>query len=712
MTLYAEVVLPLPVHHAFTYRVPSSLQDRAARGSRVLVPFKQRTLTGFIIKLRRRKPSRGLEFRDVLDILDERPVFSPSFLAFTQKLSAFFHSSWGEILYASLPPSFLLQTETRVLLREEGKKALEQSSLSQDEMMVLSTLQKREYSVLFLKRSLKIKNLSSLIKGLEKKGWVEVLRTVKREKARRATRQKALPEQLEIDFSMDRASRHAVDTMAQKLKEGHFSPFCLHASSDKREAVYFHFIKKVLERKKRVLFLVPEISLTEDLVEKFETRLGGKVACLHSRLAENKKISEWVRIKQGEVDVVVGPRSALFSPVDKLDLIIVEEEHDESYYQSEAPSYDARRGAWLRAQEEGCALIFGSAHPTVETFYRAKRGSYLQSVSGRIRKTKVAVLEERTASGKLHSIIKQRIAEKLCGKEPVLMFINRRGYASFLFCSRCQYIPRCPRCDVSLNYHRREEKLVCHYCDYSLSRIFECPRCGSKIISRKGPGIEVIEEEITKSFPKGRIESFDKDVARTKTDRSKILDDYSKGRIDILIGTQLLAHQANLAPASLVVVLYPEITLSLSDFKANQKTFNDLRQMMSFASEEVLVQTSFPRHFTIQTAAGDDYLSFYNQEIKFRRLMNYPPFCTMAEILFQGENIRNLAKKSREFYALIKSRVDGVEILGPALASGPRLRGQRGIQIILKAKRRKRMDDLIKNALLPIKVRRALWIYE
>ena len=715
MTVYAEIILSLPVPQAFTYRIPASLRDKVDVGSRALVPFKQRTLTGIIVKIRQRKPKKGFEYRDILGVLDESPVFTPSFLSFTQKLSDLYHSSWGEILQTSLPPSYLLKTETRVSLRDEGKKALDEETLGRAERMVLSTLLKREYSVLFLKRKLKLKNISTLVKRLEEKGFVEIQRTIKREKTGRASKPKAESKQLEIDFSVDRASRHAADTMTQKIGEARFSPFCLQATSDQRGAVYFHFIKMFLEKKKRILFLVPEIVLTETLIERFETRLGRKAACLHSQLPEGKRISEWLRIKRGEVDVVVGPRSALLSPIENLGLIIVDEEQDESYYQSEAPSYDAGKGAWIKAREEGCVLIYGSANPSVETYYRAKRGRYLHTISGQTKKQKVSVLAERKSSRILHPTIRERIAETLENREPVLMFINRRGYASFLYCPRCQYIPRCPRCDISLTYHKRTEKLACHYCDYSQSKMVVCPRCGSKIIFKRGPGIEVVEEELKKNFPQNRIVSFDTDVARKRAAQRKILRDYSRGRIDILIGTQLLAHQANLSPAALVAILYPEITLSLSDYKSSQRAYHDLRHMMSFAweeSAEVFIQTALPHHFTIKAAADDDYASFYKREIKFRRLMNYPPFCTMAEVLFRGDNRKTLAKKSREFYALVKDLTDDVEILGPALASGPRLRGQKGVQFILKAKRRKKLDDVIKNVLRPIKVRKSLWIYE
>lgn len=715
MTLYAEVILSLPLDHGFTYTVPSSSQEKAKLGSRVLVPFSQRTLTGFIIKLRKRKPAKELRFKEIYEILDESPVFSPSFLVLTRKLSEYYFSSWGELLQASLPPSLLLKTKTKIFITDEGKNALKAEDFSQDDRRILNLLQKRAYSTLFIKRKLKIKNLSLLLSRLEKKGLIRILRQIEKRGLKKEVSLPPEPTQLEIDFSLDENSRQVADSIARRSGGQGFSPFLLYGLMESREAVYFYLIKKNLKKKKRVLFLVPEISLTKGLIEKFEKKLGEKVACLHSRLSDKKREAEWRKIREGGVEVVVGPRSALLSPLANMGLIIVDEEQDESYYQQESPAYDARKGAWIRAKQEGCTLVYGSAFPSVEAFYRARRRHYLLSLMGGQRKTKVEIIDERKEKGIISQKLKEKIKEKLEKREPTLIFINRRGYASFLFCPRCNHIPRCIHCDISLTYHKKEEKLVCHYCNYSLPKITLCPRCGTKMIGNRNLGTEGVEEELKRLFPQRRVACFDSDAVKTKREQERILSRFAKGKIEILVGTQLLAHQLDLPPVSLVVIFYPETTLTLSDFKASQKTFQNLIQMMKFAGDddeaEVIIQTSFPDHFSIRCAARQDYLSFFKQEIKFRRLMNYPPFSHMAEVLFQGGNLRNLAQKSRQFSHHVGKYGNEIEILGPALASVAKVRGLNRIQLVLKSQKRSLLRQTLKESLKMIKLRKSVSIW-
>jgi primosomal protein N' (replication factor Y) len=716
MTRYADVLLPLPLDRGFTYLVPPVLEGKVQTGSRVLVPFKESRLTGFVVKLRRRKPGKNFDLKEILEVLDERPVFSPSFLSFTQKLSRTHLSSWGEILQASLPPVYLLRTETRVFLKKKGREALRDEALSKEERDLLTLLEKREYSPFFLRRKLKIKNLPPLLSRSENKDWIQIKRDIKR-RGRPRKKEKPSPEptQLEMDFSLDEHSLNLATKIVLRSRERPFSFFLLHGDQEKREGIYFYLIKKVLTRGEKVIFLVPEISLTRVLIKRFEKRLGEKVACLHSRLSERKRESEWRRIKEGEAEVVVGSRSALLSPVSDTGLIIVDEEQDDSYFQRESPTYDARKGAWLRAKEEGCVLIFGSAHPSVEAFFRARRRGDLLSLGDDGSSARVDVLEEKQKEGIISPILQKSIGGMLERKEPVLIFINRRGYASFLYCPRCNYIPRCPQCEISLTFHKKESKLLCHYCGYSMAKIDSCPVCGKKILRKRGLGIEVIEEELKEVFPQSRISCFDTDVIRTRKEQEKILNRFRQGKIDILIGTQLLAHQQELPPVPLIIVFYPEITLSLSDFKATQKTYQTLIQMMRFVRNgegRVMIRTAFPGHFAIRCAARRDYLCFFRQEIKFRRLMNYPPFCYMAEVLFRGENLKALARKSREFYSRLKDQSDEIEILGPARATGLGLRGKRTIQLVLKSKRRKRLEEVLRRSLRPVRTRKSIFFYE
>jgi primosomal protein N' (replication factor Y) len=395
-------------------------------------------------------------------------------------------------------------------------------------------------------------------------------------------------------------------------------------------------------------------------------------------------------------------------------LVVVDEEQDESFFQQESPSYDARKGAWLRAKQEKAGLVYGSVIPSVSAFYKARKRGYLLYLKGRREKKKVEIVDDRREKEVVSRRLAERIAIKLRGKEPILVFLNRRGYASYLLCSSCSFIPRCVRCDVAMAYHKREKKLVCHSCDYSTPAVENCPDCGSRMIRGRGVGVEAVEERLKRIFPQARTASFATDLDRK--DQNKILQEFREGKIDILVGTQLLAHQFDLPSASLVSILYPETLLTLSDYRASQKTFQAVSQMMRFLREEgeaeAIIQTALPRHFSIRQAASGDYMSFFKEELNFRRLMKYPPFTHLVEIMFQGENLRYVARQSREFLNRVKEASKDIEILGPALAPVSMLRGRSRVQLILKARKKKDLDDVLEKLLKSVKVRKSILIHD
>ncbi len=714
MTLYAEVILSLPVSQTFTYTVPESLRIKTLVGSRVLVPLGQRMMTGFVVKLRKKRLSSEIKLKEVVEVLDEEPVFSSAFLSFTRKLSDYYYSSWGDVLQASLPPSFILKSQARVSLTDQGEEAVRKGGITKEEMEVLTLLKVKEYSVFFLKRKLMIKNLSALLSRLEKKGLVQKQTDIKRMRPKKVLSAVKTESQLEMDFSLDTHSRQIADKIVSALGQQVFSSFFLFGPAEKRESVYFYLVRRILEEGRKALFLVPEIASTQTLREKFEKRLGEKVALLHSRLTEKEREIEWLRIKEGEADIVVGPRSALFAPIDNLGLVVVDEEQDESFFQQENPSYDARKGAWLRAKQERAGLVYGSEIPSVSAFYRARKGGYLLSLKERKEKKKVEIVDDRREKEVISRRLAERIAIKLRKKEPILVFLNRRGYASYLLCSNCSFIPRCVRCDVALAYHKGEKQLVCHSCNYSTPAVETCPDCGRRMISGRGVGVEAVEERLRKIFPRAKTAFFTTDLDRK--DQNKILQEFRKGKIDILVGTQFLAHQVDLPSASLVSILCPEILLTLSDYRASQKTFQVICQMTRFLREEeeaeAIIQTAIPRHFSIRRAASRDYMSFFKEELNFRRLMKYPPFTHLVEILFQGENLRVVAKQSREFLSRAKGVSKDVEILGPALAPVSMLRGRRRVQLILKSQKKKELDDVLEKLLQSVKARKSILVHD
>ncbi len=395
MTLYAEVILPLPLDQTFSYTVPEWYREKAKIGTRVLVPFHQRQLTGFIVGLKKRRLTPDLKLKEIREVLDEQAVFSSSFLSFTRRLSDYYYSSWGELLQASLPPSFILKSRKIISVSERGNTALKKESLSGEEKEFLGFLQKKPYSDQFLRRKFKVKNFSYFLSQLETKGLIHIQSDIKKVKRRRKTLSSLAQTQLEIDFSLDADTLRSADMIVEKIEKNLFSPFFLYGPSEKRESVYLHSIKKILTQGRSALFLVPEIALTQSLREKFEKKLGERVALFHSRLSESRRELEWQKIREGGADVVVGPRSALFSPLENLGLIIVDEEQDDSYYQQESPCYDARKGAWVRAKQEKAVLVYGSAVPSVEAFYKAKKKGYLLGIKNGKRKGMAEIVDDR-----------------------------------------------------------------------------------------------------------------------------------------------------------------------------------------------------------------------------------------------------------------------------------------------------------------------------
>lgn len=718
--MYAEVVLPLPLTQSFHYTVPPALAHDVRVGSRILVPFGRRTLTGYIIKLRQKKPSPGFEFKDIKEVLDPYPVFSSRFLTFTRKLSEYSYSSWGELLQASLPPSFDVHSQTRFLLVDSTGKLAEGHDLRREESEILKLLERDAYTEIYLRRSLKHADVdvSRLLQRLLRLGLIVKVQEIERDLPRWMQAESPSATQLEMDFSLDPETARLVEPLRSKLRKRAFSSHLLQLPAAKRRAAYLSLLRECLSLGRRVLYLTPEILLSQDFLADIEGKMVGRAALLHSRLSKAQRELLWRRIKRREVDVVLGPRSALLSPLEGVGLVIVDEEQAESFYQRENPAYEARWGARLRAQQESAMLVLGSAWPSVETYFRSrKRGSWL-GIESRAVSGQTSILDDRTFRSVIAAKILNRIRRRLTAREGIVVFCSRRGYAAMLACSRCPFTPRCRRCDVAMSFHKKEGRLVCHYCNATEIPSSSCPRCGSKIVATRGPGIEVISEELRRNFPEHRMESFDKDEAGKKSEQDAILSRFQNGETEILVGTPLLAHRVDLVPVSMVVIFNPEVFLGMSDFQAAQKTYQNMRRMMAFLqdtrSSELIVQTSFPEHHSILAAVFGDYRDFYRQELRYRQVMNYPPFSCMAEVVFQDESLRTAARRSREFISRLENveNSPSFEILGPARAPLSKLRGKNRVQVFVKAGNKKKLDAVLREAWESSRGRRSIFIYE
>lgn len=714
--MYVEVVFALPVDQSYTYLVPEALADSARVGLRVLAPLGRQQLTGFVIRVRRRVPASEFELKSVSRFLDEEPVFSQEMLSFTRKLADWYFASWGEMLQAALPPALIIRSRTRFALERDRLDADATARLSEDERVLIQTLERKPYTERYLRSRFRHMDVGLLLQRLERKGYVSRSREFSKPPQADRPSDTAQPvSQLELDFSLDRETLQVVRAIGRSLDRNAPPPVYLQAPQQKRHAVYLHLLKQCTRLKRQALVLVPEIALTGGLMRELRSKSGERVALLHSRLTPAQRISAWQRIRGGQVDVVLGPRSALFAPMENLGLVIVDEEQDPSYVQRENPAYDARRGAQIRARQAGALLLYGASWPSVSTRFRMRRQGEFHSLPCNPQPGFVEILDDSRTDSLISPRIIQRIRRRLeISREQVLVFCSRRGYASFLVCTRCGRVARCRSCDISLVYHKQSGRLLCHYCGYSQEDT-SCPECGGRLRGSHRPGIEVYAERLLNHFPDRSVVSFDRDESGPTASQERILADFRGGRIDILLGTPYLAHRLQLPSTGLVVVFQPESALSGSDFLAGERTAQSLRQIMRFLrprrDSELLIQTAFPQHHGIRPAAFGHYNEFYAQELHYRKTLDYPPLTYLAEVMFQGENLRTLAGKTRRFTQDVLDTGAQVEVLGPALAPVARIRGRSRVQMVLKSKRKSELDRALREPLRKSPARRSVRIY-
>ena len=711
MSLLVRVVFPLPLERSFVYAVPPSLAGKALPGVRVLAPLGAKNRKGFVVSGAAPSEEAGREIKDIVEVLDARPFWGGPFLAFTGDLSREYHSSWGEMLQAALPPSLTVKAKTSVVLTEAGRAALsEKKGFGPREGAAAALLEGRSrgLSPLTLQRRTGGKSVSALIRRLVRKGLVEV-RTASPAApgvldAR--TMEKAL--QLRLDFPDGRRDGVPVP-IAGALDSGRFDAFYLFGAAPALAAAYRALLRKTVGEAGRALVLVPEVALTRDFVRRLASGYGRSAVVFHGRMTNRQREDAWRIVRSGRAAVVAGTRSALFVDPGPLRLLLVDGEHEETYAQSGSPAYDARRGAWLRARADGGSVVFGSPRPTVEAFFEAGRAGRLIDL-GSGPAGPVTFVEPESETRLLSRGLEARLRETLRRGGPAILFLNRRGYAASVFCAACGRPPRCRRCDIPLVYHKPENNLVCHYCGAQSPPA--CPDCGGRLVLRRGPGIQALEEELRAAFPGLPVGRADSDAASGREERGRILRAFGKGRIPVLLGTRLLAGGLGPAKARLVGILSPEILLGFSDYRAGQRTFQAVSAMMEFCDAgsggEVVIQTPAPRHYSIEAAAAGDYRAFYEREIEFRRLLGYPPFSVLAEVTLFGAERRSLAAKSRALKNLLSEYEPELEVVGPAFAPVSRVKDVSRVQVILKAAGRAVVDRALAAALPRIRLRKTV----
>jgi primosomal protein N' (replication factor Y) (superfamily II helicase) len=555
-----------------------------------------------------------------------------------------------------------------------------------------------------------LKTTSATVKALvEKKLLIDYEMEVYRDPFEHRTFKRTKP------LPLTDSQQNVIGPILNAIEDNRHEVFLLYGvtGSGKTE-IYLQSIQEVIERGQEAIVLVPEISLTPQMVNRFKGRFGDLVAVLHSGLSAGEKYDEWRKIQRKEVKVVVGARSAIFAPFENLGIIIIDEEHETSYKQEEMPRYHARDVAVERAKTSNCSVVLGSATPSLESFARAQKKVYhLLSLPNRMNNQTLPSVEiidmrEELRNGnrsmfsrKLFEMLKDRIEK---GQQTVL-FLNKRGHSSFVMCRDCGYVMNCPNCDISLTYHRVNEQMKCHYCGYESHVPKQCPECASDYIRYFGTGTQKVEDELGKILPEARVIRMDVDTTGRKGSHERLLTDFQNGKADILLGTQMIAKGLDFPNITLVGVLSADTMLHLPDFRASEKTFQLLTQVSGRAGRhqlpgEVIIQTYTPEHYSVELAGTQDYDLFYQREMMIRKTHHYPPFYYLSLITVSHEHLMTVVSATEKIVNYVRSQVskDAV-ILGPAASPIPRINNRYRYQCLIKYKREPNLTKILKTIL-------------
>lgn len=573
---------------------------------------------------------------------------------------------------------------------------------------ILNVLREYNGEMLFTDLLERAETGASPIHTLEKRGLVEVyVQEILRDPIADGTA--LAPKEIKLNPEQS----FVLNQITKALDAAKYRAFLLHGvtGSGKTE-VYIRAMREALDAGRSALMLVPEIALTPIFSRRLRAVFGDGVAILHSNLSPGERFDEWRRIRGGQARIAIGTRSAVFAPLESIGLVIVDEEHDASYRQHESPFYNARDVAVMRANLEGAVVVLGSATPALESFYNAQSGKYqhlqLQKRIGEVPMAKAELIDMREIfrhSGKdvaLSPQLSEAIIETHAKGEQSIILLNRRGFSSFVLCRSCGESIKCVNCDITLTYHKREGRLTCHYCNHSISAPRQCPQCESEFLYFIGEGTEQVEDMIARKFPNLRIARIDRDTMSKKGEMTRTLLAFDKGELDMLVGTQMLAKGHDFHNVTLVGVISVDTGLSLPDFRSAERTFQLLTQVAGRAGRgnlpgRVLIQTYYPEHYALRHAMNQDYEGFYNEEIKFRQRMSYPPFVVLASILIKHKD-RNYAMKSGRILRESLDRANSKKtcrILGPAPASLSRLKGEYRFQILVKSQNRRALREVL-----------------
>ncbi len=643
MSKYVEVITSLPIDRAFQYKVTGKETYAPEVGKRVHILFNNAKRIGYIVSL---EDAPQVESpKPLVDVIDVEPIFTPQMIRLARWVKDNYFCSWGEALEAMIPS---------VLKR--GKTSME-TRVKEDIEAVLPT-------------------------------------------------EKHVPNEEQASVLRD---------INKCLDEGKHEVFLLHGitGSGKTE-IYLQAMDNALSKGKGGIVLVPEISLTPQTVERFKSRFGDRVAVFHSGMLESARFNEWKRIKDGEAKVVVGPRSAVFSPFKDLGLVVVDEEHEPSYKQEDVPRYHAREVAIERARMAGAPVILGSATPSLESYHRAMTGQYrLVELTQRIEEKKLPRVklvdmrmefETKVGQRVISAVMAEALRKDVQKKQQALIFLNRRGFSTSVSCRKCGYVLKCQKCDSPMVFHREKNELICHYCNRRSEPLQICPACNEAHLIYRGTGTQKVEEELKKILPEARVARMDSDSMSKRGAHDKVLREFREHKLDIIVGTQMIAKGLDFPKVTQVGVVSADANLNLPDFRSGERTFDLITQVAGRAGRsdlggEVIVQTYTPEHYAVSFAAKHDFHGFYEREIESRRQLLFPPYVHFVKITMRSRKEENAQKAAEKLADTLRAKIKDVDIVGVAPSPMTKLRGYYRWNVILRTKDRQDIVAKLRVAL-------------
>ena len=684
------------IDRVFDYSVPSNLRDKIKLGIRVKVPFGFMELEGFIVEI---KNGSSIEVKDILGVVDEDIVLNEELLELGKRMQ---ENTLSTLIscYQVMLPKALKAKNGRVINKKLDtyyylNDNVDYSKLTPKQMEIVNLCLEKKKVIRKELVDISSSSLNTLIKK-------NILVEEKIDHYRVSYNEKIEPKK-ELTTDQKRL-------VNEVLSSNENYPYLLYGvtGSGKTE-VYMELIEDALKKGKTSIVLVPEISLTPQMVLRFQKRFGDNIAAIHSALSDGEKYDEWRRIVKKEAKIVIGARSAIFAPLDNIGMIIVDEEHSDSYKQDDSnPRYNAKEIAIIRAKYHNCPVIFGSATPSLEAFARAKKGVFkLLELPNRINGKKLPSIKiidmnemMKKTRGHFSLDLLDAVRERIEKGEQVILLLNRRGYSSFVTCKNCGYTFKCPNCDITLTYHKTSNTLRCHYCGYGTKVYKICPECKEESINDLGVGTEKIEEELNKLFPDSKILRMDFDTASRKGMHEKMIRAFKNHEYDILLGTQIVSKGLDFDNVTLVGVINADTSLNIPDFRSSENTFSLLAQVAGRAGRsdkegQVIIQTFNPDHYAIQYTKNHDYIGFYNKEMFIRRELKYPPFYYICYIRISGKDSKYIFDESNKIRRVLDNKLNNTIILGPSTCNIFKLNNIYRYGIILKYKSDANLRDVL-----------------